>query len=72
MTMPSDIRADKEGKGFVENAYRTERYYGNFSRTIPLPVESKLRMPGLNTGRDSFRNSAKVGAFRVKEEIDIQ
>ncbi|MDD3839118.1 MAG: Hsp20/alpha crystallin family protein [Clostridia bacterium] len=24
-----------------ENAYRMERYYGNFSRTIPLPVEVK-------------------------------
>ncbi|NSW92295.1 MAG: Hsp20/alpha crystallin family protein [Firmicutes bacterium] len=24
-----------------ENIYRSERYYGNFSRTIPLPVEIK-------------------------------
>ena len=24
-----------------EDVYRTERYYGNFSRTIPLPVEVK-------------------------------
>lgn len=24
-----------------ENIYRTERYYGSFSRTIPLPVEIK-------------------------------
>ncbi|NLC68452.1 MAG: Hsp20/alpha crystallin family protein [Clostridiaceae bacterium] len=24
-----------------ENVYRSERYYGNFSRTIPLPVEIK-------------------------------
>lgn len=24
-----------------ENAYRTERFYGSFSRTIPLPVEVK-------------------------------
>lgn len=24
-----------------KNAYRTERYYGSFSRTIPLPVEVK-------------------------------
>ncbi|MDK2799716.1 MAG: hypothetical protein PWP27_2112 [Clostridiales bacterium] len=24
-----------------ENVYRTERYYGSFSRTIPLPVEVK-------------------------------
>lgn len=24
-----------------ENIYRTERYYGSFSRTIPLPVEVK-------------------------------
>lgn len=24
-----------------ENAYRMERYYGSFSRTIPLPVEVK-------------------------------
>jgi len=24
-----------------ENIYRTERYYGSFSRTIPLPAEVK-------------------------------
>ena len=24
-----------------ENMYRTERFYGSFSRTIPLPVEVK-------------------------------
>ena len=29
----------KENELKEENTYRTERYYGNFSRTIPLPVE---------------------------------
>ncbi|MDS1029243.1 Hsp20/alpha crystallin family protein [Bacillota bacterium LX-D] len=28
----------KENELKDENVYRTERYYGNFSRTIPLPV----------------------------------
>ncbi|MGE5629868.1 MAG: Hsp20/alpha crystallin family protein [Caulobacteraceae bacterium] len=31
----------KENEFKDENAYRTERYYGSFSRTIPLPVEVK-------------------------------
>jgi HSP20 family protein len=31
----------KENELKDENAYRTERYYGSFSRTIPLPVEVK-------------------------------
>ncbi|HHY82999.1 MAG TPA: Hsp20/alpha crystallin family protein [Clostridiales bacterium] len=31
----------KEDKYNDENVYRTERYYGSFSRTIPLPVEVK-------------------------------
>lgn len=31
----------KENELKDENAYRTERYYGSFSRTIPLPVEIK-------------------------------
>lgn len=31
----------KENEFKDENTYRTERYYGNFSRTIPLPVEVK-------------------------------
>ncbi|NLM26600.1 MAG: Hsp20/alpha crystallin family protein [Clostridiaceae bacterium] len=32
-------KRDKEYKD--ENIYRTERYYGSFSRTIPLPMEVK-------------------------------
>lgn len=32
-------KRDKEYKD--ENIYKAERYYGNFSRTIPLPVEVK-------------------------------
>ncbi len=32
-------RRDAEFKD--ENTYRSERFYGNFSRTIPLPVEVK-------------------------------
>ncbi len=32
----------KKGDDYKEdNVYRTERYYGSFSRTIPLPVEVK-------------------------------
>jgi HSP20 family protein len=32
----------KRGSEFKDdNVYRTERYYGSFSRTIPLPVEVK-------------------------------
>lgn len=31
----------KENEFKDENAYRTERYYGSFSRSIPLPVEVK-------------------------------
>lgn len=31
----------KENEFKDEDAYRTERYYGSFSRTIPLPVEVK-------------------------------
>lgn len=34
-------QAKKEKEFSDENVYRTERYYGNFSRTIPLPVEVK-------------------------------
>lgn len=37
--LEGQIKREKELKD--ENAYRTERYYGNFSRTIPLPVEVK-------------------------------
>jgi HSP20 family protein len=44
----------KEKEFSDENAYRTERYYGNFSRTIPLPVEVKAEMPGLNTRTGFF------------------
>ncbi len=33
------MRKDSEFKD--ENVYRSERYYGSFSRTIPLPVEVK-------------------------------
>ena len=31
----------KENEFKDENAFRTERHYGSFSRTIPLPVEVK-------------------------------
>ncbi|MCX7842414.1 MAG: Hsp20/alpha crystallin family protein [Clostridia bacterium] len=31
----------RDNKFKDENVYRTERYYGSFSRTIPLPVEIK-------------------------------
>ncbi|MGE5613570.1 MAG: Hsp20/alpha crystallin family protein [Bacillota bacterium] len=31
----------KEKEFSDENVYRSERYYGSFSRTIPLPVEVK-------------------------------
>lgn len=31
----------KDTEFTADNAYRAERYYGSFSRTIPLPVEIK-------------------------------
>jgi HSP20 family protein len=37
--LTGQTKREKELKD--ENAYRTERYYGSFSRTIPLPVEVK-------------------------------
>jgi len=37
--LSGQTRKEKELKD--ENAYRTERYYGSFSRVIPLPVEVK-------------------------------
>lgn len=37
--LSGQTRKEKELKD--ENVYRSERYYGSFSRTIPLPVEVK-------------------------------
>jgi len=37
--LSGQTRKDNEFKD--ENVYRSERYYGSFSRTIPLPVEVK-------------------------------
>ncbi|MCR4435224.1 MAG: Hsp20/alpha crystallin family protein [Clostridiales bacterium] len=37
--LSGQTKRDDEFKS--ENMYRTERYYGSFSRTIPLPVEVK-------------------------------
>ncbi|NLY43451.1 MAG: Hsp20/alpha crystallin family protein [Clostridiaceae bacterium] len=37
--LSGQTKKEKEFKD--ENAYRTERNYGHFSRTIPLPVEVK-------------------------------
>ncbi|OQB14977.1 MAG: Spore protein SP21 [Firmicutes bacterium ADurb.Bin193] len=37
--LTGQTKREKELKD--ENAYKTERYYGSFSRTIPLPVEVK-------------------------------
>ena len=34
-------QSKKESEFKEENVYRTERYYGSFSRTIQLPVEVK-------------------------------
>lgn len=34
-------QSKKENEFKDENAYRAERYYGSFSRIIPLPVEVK-------------------------------
>lgn len=34
-------QSKRENEFKDENAYRAERYYGSFSRTIPLPVEVK-------------------------------
>lgn len=40
--LSGQTKKDKEFKD--ENAYRTERYFGSFSRTVPLPVEVKSDM----------------------------
>jgi len=37
--LSGETKRDTEYKN--EHIYRTERYYGSFSRTIPLPVEVK-------------------------------
>ncbi|AUS95379.1 heat-shock protein Hsp20 [Clostridium thermosuccinogenes] len=37
--LSGQTKKEKELKD--ENVYRSERYYGSFSRTIPLPVEVK-------------------------------
>lgn len=37
--LSGETKKDNEFKD--DNAYRLERYYGSFSRTIPLPVEVK-------------------------------
>lgn len=37
--LSGQMKKDTEYKD--ENAYRTERYYGSFTRTIPLPVDVK-------------------------------
>jgi HSP20 family protein len=34
-------KSKKDNEYKDENVYRTERFYGSFSRTIPLPVEVK-------------------------------
>ena len=39
LRLSGQTRKEKDYK--EENVYRTERYYGNFSRTVPLPVEVK-------------------------------
>jgi HSP20 family protein len=38
--LAGQIKRDEEFKN-ENNMYRTERFYGSFSRTIPLPVEVK-------------------------------
>jgi HSP20 family protein len=64
----------KEKEFSDENAYRTERYYGNFSRTIPLPVEVKAE-----NARAEYKDGIlsvtvpKSEPSRVKgRQIDIQ
>ena len=57
-----------------ENIYRTERYYGSFSRTVPLPVEIKSQ-----EARAEYRDgilsivAPKVEPTKTKgKKIDIQ
>jgi HSP20 family protein len=64
----------KENELKDENAYRTERYYGSFSRVIPLPVEVKS-----DQARAEYRDgilsitAPKVEPSKVKgRRIDIQ
>jgi len=64
----------KENELKDENAYRTERYYGSFSRTIPLPAEVKS-----DQARAEYRDGIlsitvpKVEPSKTKgRKIDIQ
>jgi len=57
-----------------ENAYRTERYYGSFSRTIPLPVEVKSEQAKAEY-KDGILSITvpKVEPSKIKSrKIDIQ
>jgi HSP20 family protein len=57
-----------------ENAYRTERYYGSFSRTIPLPVEVKSEQAKAEY-KDGILSITvpKVEPSKIKsKKIDIQ
>lgn len=57
-----------------ENVYRTERFYGSFSRTIPLPVEIKSEQAKAEY-KDGILSITvpKVEVTKIKgKRIDIQ
>lgn len=57
-----------------ENAYRAERFYGSFSRTIPLPVKVKSEMAKASY-RDGILSvtAPKAESSKTKgRKIDIQ
>jgi len=64
----------KENKFKDENVFRTERYYGSFSRTIPLPAEVKSEQAEAEY-KDGILSITvpKVEPSKVKgRKIDIQ
>ncbi|HOM02435.1 MAG TPA: Hsp20/alpha crystallin family protein [Acetivibrio sp.] len=70
--LSGQTKRDSEYKD--ENVYRSERYYGSFSRTIPLPVEVKSEQAKAEY-KDGILSITvpKVESTQLKgKKIDIQ
>ena len=70
--LSGQMKRDQEYKD--ENVYRTERVYGSFSRTIPLPVEVKAEQAKAEYKEGILSISVpKVQPTKMKgRRIDIQ
>jgi HSP20 family protein len=67
-------QSKKDSQYKDENIYRTERFYGSFSRTIPLPVEVKTDQANAEY-KDGILSIVipKVESTKMKgRKIDIQ